>query len=501
MPLNDIIFVKGQGGLGRPLTGEDHISGIIFYKVALPSGFVDFPAKVVYSVSDAEALGIVADCSDANGAVSTLVVDTIGSNGDKVTIKVNEPQGKVSTLAVYTKVSTDGDANAVATSIVALINAGTRTHGYTAVVDGSGIIITAPKKLGKYLNGSSCVITNVGTINVITDSAFSAGDFSQLALAHYHISEFFRMQPKGVLWIYIATDNPTDYSELGFLQQIADGKIRQCAIYKRDSSSSSSALAIQAICDTLDSVHKPLSSVVVGYDISDTSLEALEDLSALNAPKVSAVIGQDLGGLGGYLFDTTQKSVTCVGAVLGTIAAATVSQDIAWKGKFNLSNGVELDTIGFANGEPAIYVSSSLTDTLCDKRYIFVVKNVGSTGTFINDSYTSVAPTSDYCFIENNRTIDKAIRGVYASLLPEIGAPIQLNADGTISDVTINHLKSVAAPNLDQMVRDSDLSNYSVDINPTQDVLATSKIIVSVNLLPKGVSRVIQVNIGFVTSI
>ena len=31
MALNDIIFVKGQGGLGRPLTGEDHISGLLFY--------------------------------------------------------------------------------------------------------------------------------------------------------------------------------------------------------------------------------------------------------------------------------------------------------------------------------------------------------------------------------------------------------------------------------------------------------------------------------------
>ena len=101
----------------------------------------------------------------------------------------------------------------------------------------------------------------------------------------------------------------------------------------------------------------------------------------------------------------------------------------------------------------------------------------------------------------SNRTIDKAIRGVYTSLLPEIAAPIQLNSDGTISDITIAHLESVAAPNLDQMVRDGDLSNYSVTINPAQDVLATSTVIIAVALLPKGVSRYIQVNIGFTTSL
>jgi hypothetical protein len=36
---NDVIFNKGQGGLGRPLAGTDYISGLLFYTAALPSGF------------------------------------------------------------------------------------------------------------------------------------------------------------------------------------------------------------------------------------------------------------------------------------------------------------------------------------------------------------------------------------------------------------------------------------------------------------------------------
>jgi len=501
MPLNDRIFVKGQGGLGRPLTGEDHISGLILYGTTVPSGFATTATKVVYSVADAEALGIVADYSDATSAVGTVTVDTIGADGDKVTISVTEPQGDV-TLAVYTKILADSNASKVATSVAGLINAGTVNHGYSAVDDGSDIIITAPKKLGIYLNSSSFNITNVGTIELFTSSAFTGGVASQLAVQHYHISEFFRLQPKGILWVHITDSNPTDYAEIATVQNTSGGKVRQLAIYRRDSMGGSGDLeTIQGICDALDAVHKPVSSVLIGSDIVGVDLADLASLASLNAPKVSAVIGQDAGGLGKFLYDTNGVSITCVGAVLGAVALATVSQDIAWKGKFNFSNGSECDTVGFANGVEYSTVSASQVDALCNSRYIFLVKNVGSAGSFANDSYTAVAPTSDYCFIENNRTIDKAIRGVYASLLPEIGAPIQLNADGTISDITINHLKGVAVPNLDQMVRDSDLSNYSVDINPTQDVLATSKIIVSVNLLPKGVSRVIQVNIGFVTSI
>jgi hypothetical protein len=39
MSLPNITFVKGNGGLGRPLAGQDHFSGLIFYSGAFPSGF------------------------------------------------------------------------------------------------------------------------------------------------------------------------------------------------------------------------------------------------------------------------------------------------------------------------------------------------------------------------------------------------------------------------------------------------------------------------------
>ena len=35
----NLVFNKGQGGLGRPLAGTDHISGLLFYTGAtLPTG-------------------------------------------------------------------------------------------------------------------------------------------------------------------------------------------------------------------------------------------------------------------------------------------------------------------------------------------------------------------------------------------------------------------------------------------------------------------------------
>jgi hypothetical protein len=122
-------------------------------------------------------------------------------------------------------------------------------------------------------------------------------------------------------------------------------------------------------------------------------------------------------------------------------------------------------------------------------------------GSFFNDSHTAVAPNSDYAYIENNRTIDKAIRGIYASLLPDLNGPIQLNSDGTLSDVSVAHLNSQAGLNVEQMVRDGELSAFDTSIDTTQNIQSTGKLVVSVKLVQIVTGRNIQVNIGFVLSI
>jgi len=512
MALNDVVFVKGQGGLGRPLAGEDHYSALLFYSGTLPSGFGSSDRiKQVFSVQDAEVFGIVNTYSDETKAVAKVAIAGTPAIGDTLKVTYTDVSGTVvNVLPTYALVSgEETTTTTAAAAYAAQINAGTFIHGFTATNSSANLLITTKAGEGVYPNsGTPYVATatggNTATVTQPTGSSSTVlGVASQLAVMHYHISEFFRMQPKGVLWVGVyAVPGTYTFSEITTMQNFTLGKIRQMGIYSQASFDSSRLTTIQTVLEALDTAHKPISSVILASDISGTvNLSTLANLATLTAYKVSAVIGQDGGGLGLKLYNTTKKSITCLGACLGSVALATVSQDIAWKGKFNLSNGVELDTVAFGNGQLFTDLSDSAVSYLNDLRYIFLLKNVGSDGSYFNDSHTAITVSNDYAYIENNRTIDKAIRGAYTSLLPEVAAPIQLNANGTISDVTIAHLISVASPNLDQMVRDGDLSAYEVTINPSQDVLSTSKIIIAIGLLPKGVSRMIQVNIGFVTSI
>jgi hypothetical protein len=505
MPLNNITFNLGQGGLGRGLTSKDHISGLVFYSATLPSGFTSTSrVKEFSSVADAVSAGILNDYSDATAATGTYLITTLGSTGDVFTLKVNEPFGVVTTVVTYTKAGTDTTIALLGASIAAAINAGTATHGYTATFNTATLTLTAPKKWGIFLNSASPItVTITGTI-AGTITQFSGGTGSKLAVMYYHISEFFRQQPLGTLFvgIYAIPGGAYDFSEVTLVQNFAVGQIRQIGVYK-DSAAFSTAdiTALNTVCAASVAAHKELIAFY-GADISGTpALSSLTDVSTLNASYVSAVIGQDGAALGAQLYLTYGKSITTLGATLGAVAFAKVNENIAWVGKFNISNGTECDTLAFANGVLYSATSDSQLNTLNNQRYIFLRKFVGVTGSYFNDNHACTIASSSYAYVNDNRTIQKATRGIYTNVVPAIASPIQLDADGTLSDVSTAYFTGLAEAALIQMVRDGELSGQKVVVSPTQNVLATNTLVISASLVPYGVARSITVNIGFNVSV
>lgn len=507
MSLPNITFKKGSGGLGRPLAGQDHFSGMVFYAAALPSGFTTLNNILKFlSLTDAETAGINLNYTDETPATGTYLVTAVGANGDTITISVVEPNGVTVILGTYVKASGQTTATAVGTAIAAAITAGTLTHGYSATANTGTVSITARKGLGVFLNaGTPLVVTIVGTI-AGTLTQFSGGVASRTAIYHYHISEFFRIQPKGVLWVGIfpVPGGSYTFAELVTLINFSTGTIRQLGIYKDGSAFATADMTlIQALLLTLETAHKPAISLYAADLSGTTDISTLTDLNTLNDYEVQPCIGQDGGAVGALLYLTTGKSITTMGAQLGANALAAVNESIAWVQKFNISNGVECETLAFANGKP--FSDPSVTDnllTLLDQyRYVFLRKFVGKSGSYFNNGHMACSVSSDYAYGEDNRTIQKAERGIYASLLPAVSGPLQLNGDGTLSNNTIAYLETLTSPNIDQMVRASELSAYGVTIDPTQNVLSTGKIIVAVQLVQEGVARQIEVPIGYTTSL
>ena len=504
---DDIVFIKGQGASKRVAPGEDFISGLIFYTGSLPSGFTTSNnIQILYSALDALNLGISNTYADETKASATYTVTAVGAVGDTVKITVNEPSGVVVSLGTYTRATGDTTVTLVATAIASLINSGTNTHGYAATFLVGAVTITARPGLGIFLNtGTPVAVTIVGTV-AGTLVQFTGGVGSKQAVWYYHISEFFRLNPSGQLWLglFPVPGGSYTFSEITLMQTAANGKIRQVAVYKDSAAYAGADLTLidGVIKTSNDAKHKPLSALYAGDLSGMTDITTIADVSLLTANKASSIIGQDGAAQGALLYATIGKSITCLGAALGALSASAVSEDFGEPAKFNLSNGIENDVPAFANGkllsDPSF--SDNTLDAIDAKRHIFMQKYIGYAGTYFNENHTAITPASDYAYINDNRTIDKAIRGIYSALIPYLKSKLIKNADGTLASTTVSFLETVALAPLYQMARDQDLGEVvasDVYIDPSQNVTSTNLLIVNVVLNENGIARNISIPISF----
>lgn len=508
---NDITFVKKQGGLGRPLAGEDHISGLLFYSDAtLPTGFdSNNRVKKIFSVVEAEGLGITNTSLGETKAVAKVVIAGTPAIGDTLVINYTGTEGLINVLPSYALVSGEQTtATTAAAAWAGKINAGTGVHGFTASNTAGSLFVTTKAGEGIFPNsGTPYDVTVTGgstaTLTQATGSGSTVlGVASAIDILYYHISEFFRVQPKGQLFVGIyAVADATTFASVTLMQNFALGKIRQMFVYQSATTfAGTQVTSLQAIVANNTTVHKPLEIIYQGKMTSATTLAGLADMRALNAPNVSVVLGQDGAAKGYKLWLANDFSIGCGGTVLGAVSLAQVNEDIAWIGKFNMSN-VEFDTLSYANGNVYSAQSTGTIDNINTLGYIALVKQIGIEGSYFNDSHTAVALTSDFAYIEPNRTFNKAIRSLRTFILPQLASPIDLNANGTLTEGIIGYYETLCARALEVMQRDGEISAYSVTIDPSQDVLSTSTLTISVAIVPKGVARQIVVNVGFTLSI
>ncbi len=514
MALPNINFVKSTSGLGRALPGTDYISGYAHYYPSggtLPTGFTaNDRIKKIFSVADAETLGITNTSLGATASTATDTITTKFTVGDTFKITCNTIDGVRAgvpiTLCNFTAVT--ADAVSITTSadrISAEINAGTQTHGFTASNAVGVVTIVAPKNQGIFLNsGTPYVVTKTGAVAHTLVQNVVVGVASWIDTLYYHISEYFRIQPKGELYVGLYEEEASTYTfaALTLMQNYASGAIKQMAVFEKNVVfSAAQCAALQAIATANEAVYKPM-QIMLNAEISATaSVATLADLSTQTAPNVSVCIAQDGANDGDYIYKATGKSVGSIGAMLGAVSFAVVSESIAWVGKFNMALGAELDTIALSNGQLYTALADSQFESLNNYSYTFLRKLTGIAGSYWSDSKTTVTPTSDYSTIENNRVYQKITRVVRANMLPALSSPLKVNADGTLTNATIGYFETLANNPLVQMEADNELSAHKIIINPAQDVLATSTLELTLQNVPLGVARIIKVNVGFVKSV
>lgn len=146
-------------------------------------------------------------------------------------------------------------------------------------------------------------------------------------------------------------------------------------------------------------------------------------------------------------------------------------------------------------------------EAIHDKGYITFRTFVGRAGYFFSDDPTATLPTDDYKHLTYRRTIDKAYRIGYDTMLGELLDEIPVTAEGSIQPIYAKYLEGlIESAVATQMTANGELSADPSDpndkgvvcsIDTNQKVISTGKLEVPFRVRPYGYSRYVDIPLGF----
>ena len=231
-------------------------------------------------------------------------------------------------------------------------------------------------------------------------------------------------------------------------------------------------------------LYAPLFFAIEGraYDAA----KELKDLSSEAYNRCLVAIGDTASGGTG----------ASIGTLLGRIASIPVQRNIG-----RVKDGA-LFPLEMYVGTKKVEESSSTIASIFDKGYVIPRKHVGRSGYFYADDPMACVPTDDYAHLTGRRVVDKAYRIAYDTMLNELLDELELNEDGTLQHAVVKSWQQTLANAINrQMTANGELSSDG-DGNgcvcyEKQNVVSTSRIVVTLKVRPHGYSRYIDVNLGF----
>lgn len=351
--------------------------------------------------------------------------------------------------------------------------------------------------------------------NLELDKAYTLHTFDELAALgvtaennprlYKHVQEFYAEAEEGTKLVIFPVDKAKTFTELcdkdtgaikelitaenGALRGIfvaGDGREATLTTNGLDDDLFTALSKAQQLAEwATSSLYAPFFIVLEGRGYKGGSVK---DLHKETYNRVGILIG-----------DTVKASEgAAVGMMAGRLATLPVQRNIA-----RVKNGA-LKPIALFIGEKPVEENASAVSDLYDAGYITPRKYVGKAGYFFTDDRLACEQTDDYAHITARRTIDKAYRIAYAALLDLMMDELAVNEDGTLQhgiimawqqmmENAVNRAMTAAG----ELSADADGTGCKAYIDPTQNVLSTSKIELTLKVRPFGYARYVDVKLGF----
>jgi hypothetical protein len=347
-------------------------------------------------------------------------------------------------------------------------------------------------------------------------------------IPHYHIKHFFAISGgTGRLFISFANCS-SNWSELIDMQKAAHGIINQFGVWTEkelwnQASAESTAYNIQLVGDLqsagrmLADVYNSPASILLCANTAlltgaapDKKKITLSMIPSciVDARYVTVLLGQgvdeDVAAMQVALGSHTPTG--CVGAALGALTQASVSESIGWVQNFDLINYFPDIEFGFgdstvssgklANTTGYSALSSQQLDNLDELGYVFLMKYNGLEG-HIYFSGDQTCSNQDYRTIARNRAINKSRRLVRTALLPYVNSPIKVDpATGYLSTAQATIFSNIVSNILQAMADAEEISGFSVKVPANQNVLKNDTLLIQYTLIPIGTAKEIRVTEG-----
>lgn len=216
--------------------------------------------------------------------------------------------------------------------------------------------------------------------------------------------------------------------------------------------------------------------------------QGLKDITELGCNRVGVFVG-----------DTRAEGKgAAVGLLAGRVAKSAVQRNVG-----RTKDGKIATDALYLGGQPLETQTGAVADLLT-RGYICPRQFVGRVGFFFSDDRLATSEADDYAHITARRTIDKAYRIAYDTLLDFNLDELELQEDGTLHPAEVRSWEEQVTSAIDRAMTDKkELSaeestgrGCRFEIIPT-NILSTSKVVGKISVRPFGYARYIDAEIGF----
>jgi hypothetical protein len=183
----------------------------------------------------------------------------------------------------------------------------------------------------------------------------------------------------------------------------------------------------------------------------------------------------------------------CVGLAIGRAARIPVHRNIG-----RVKDGPLAGITAAFLGNKSVDRELNMGDLgiVHDKGYIFMRTYTGKQGYYFNDDPMAAQLSDDYNSLARGRVIDKAMLISYQTYVDELLDDVQVDSSGKISAAVIKYLQSRISQAINTAMA-GEISNFSVFIDPDQNIISTGKLQIVERIQPVGYNKYIVIQLGF----